>query len=147
MRSFVGANRLQTGRAQSKKSRYSKTAALAVAVGGVASLLGQAAFAANGADTWAGNGANANFSTGANSLPLTIPSGATAGAIYSRFRCSTTSNLTPTGQASDVQLQAESRTEMTNVGGGAVGPLWLCLLAFVVVVLPGRRRDHVHLRD
>jgi hypothetical protein len=55
--------------------------------------------------------------------------------------------LSATGQASDVQLQAESRTEMTNAGGGAANPLWLCLLASVLVILPGRRRDRFHFRD
>ena len=86
-------------------------------------------------------------------VPWTLAPGAscTVAVTFTPSTGGTTSGtlhvLSATGQASDVQLQAEARTEMTNVGGGAVGPLWLCLLASVVVLLPGRRRDRFHLRD
>jgi mono/diheme cytochrome c family protein len=95
----------------------------------------------------------ANASDACPGVPWTLAPGAscTVAVTFTPSTGGTTSGtlhvLSATGQASDVKLQAESRTEMTNVGGGAVGPLWLCLLAFVVVVLPGRRRDRFHLRD
>lgn len=95
----------------------------------------------------------ANASDACPGVPWTLAPGAscTVAVTFTPSTGGTTSGtlhvLSATGQASDVQLQAESRTEMTNVGGGAVGPLWLCLLASVVVVLPGRRRDRFHLRD
>lgn len=95
----------------------------------------------------------ANASDACPGVPWTLAPGAscTVAVTFTPSTGGTTGGtlhvLSATGQASDVQLQAESRTEMTNVGGGAVGPLWLCLLAVVAVILPGRRRDRFHLRD
>ena len=48
--------------------------------------------------------------------------------------------LSATGQAVDVQLSAEAQTVMTNQGGGALGPLWLCALAIAVVAAHCVRR-------
>jgi hypothetical protein len=96
----------------------------------------------------------ANASDACPGVPWTLAPGAscTVAVTFTPSGGGTTSGtlhvVSATGQASDVQLQAEARTEMTNRGGGAADPLWLCLLAAVLAVLPRRRdRDRFHFRD
>lgn len=55
--------------------------------------------------------------------------------------------LSAAGQATDVQLSAEAQTVMTNVGGGALDPLWLCLVAGMVCGAHRLRRRESPLND
>jgi hypothetical protein len=65
-------------------------------------------FNANGVWTDAGEQifTNQPLSSGANNgLPYDVPAGAVLGTTYSRFRCSTTAGLTPTGEAPDGEVE------------------------------------------
>jgi uncharacterized repeat protein (TIGR01451 family) len=64
----------------------------------------------NGNGSWADAGeqifTNQPLSSGANNgLPYAVPAGAGIGTTYSRFRCSTTASLLPTGEAPDGEVE------------------------------------------
>jgi uncharacterized repeat protein (TIGR01451 family) len=64
----------------------------------------------NGNGSWADAGeqifTNQPLSAGANNgLPYDVPAGAVIGTTYSRFRCSTTASLLPTGEAPDGEVE------------------------------------------
>jgi len=121
------------GRSEPLVVRISNTSATAATIASVTTTVGFVVEPASAAD--ACPGVPWTLASGASCTVAVIFTPGSGGSAVGSLHV-----LSATGQAVDVQLSAEAQTVMTNQGGGALGPLWLCALAIAVVAAHSVRR-------
>ncbi|BAY82189.1 hypothetical protein NIES267_16680 [Calothrix parasitica NIES-267] len=75
------------------------------------------------------------------SLPVNVPATATGGTTYARFRYSTQTGLTPTGAASDGEVEDYQVEIAATDGNRTLGSPFTCDSTFYITIGPGGGKD------
>jgi uncharacterized repeat protein (TIGR01451 family) len=95
----------------------------------------------NGDFTDAGEQIAIDADVSGGTLNVTVPAGATVGNTYARFRYSTQTGLTPTGAASDGEVEDYQVTIAADDGNLPLGSPFTCDSTFYITIGPGGGRD------